>query len=321
MELDFALINEAGKYSDWHVNIANPSKTVLFPGPIQLPEKLVPVAVKLAEAIKEAAAQTRRDRFVVQIVGSDPCLEIRFRAQHMTEGRYAARTLPKRTPPLDKLGFGAYAELEFMSDALKDTGGLVLVAGATGSGKTTTISSIVSSRLSKYGGYAIAVEDPPEFPLEGFHGQGYCESMDASDRGYTSTLVDALRCFPSGNPAMLLYGEVREAPAASELLRVGIDGHLVFSTVHAKDIQTALMRLISLAEKDGETDPYGLLASSLKIIAHQRIVQGPDGNAVRQMKLLNIGDIEAAMIREKNIQGLADRAGQQQRLTKSHRPG
>lgn len=320
MELEFALIDEAGKYSDWHVNIANPSKTVLFPGPVQLPEKLVPVAAQLAEAIKEAAAQTGRDRFVVQI-GSEHCLGIRFRAQHMTEGRYAARTLPKRTPPLDKLGFGAYAELEFMSDALKDTGGLVLVAGATGSGKTTTISSIVSSRLSKYGGYAIAVEDPPEFPLEGFHGQGYCESMDASDRGYTSTLVDALRCFPSGNPAMLLYGEVREAQAASELLRVGIDGHLVFSTVHAKDIETSLMRLISLAEKDGETDPYGLLASSLKIIAHQRIVQGPDGHPVRQMKLVKVGDIEAAMIRDKNIKGLAERSGQQQRLMQGHRQG
>lgn len=314
MELEFLAV-EAGQYSDWHVNIANPSKTVLFPGPVPLPEKLVPFAAALADAIKEAAAQTGRDRFVV------PCLGIRFRAQHMTEGRYAARTLPKRTPPLQQLGFGAYAELEFMSDALKDTGGLVIVAGATGSGKTTTISSIVSSRLSKYGGYAIAVEDPPEFPLEGFHGEGYCESMDASGRGYTSTLVDALRCFPSGNPAMLLYGEVREAPAASELLRVGIDGHLVFSTVHAKDIQTALMRLISLAEKDGETDPYGLLASSLKIIAHQRIVQGPDGHPVRQMKLVKIGDNEAAMIREKNILGLTDRANQQQRLMQNNRQG
>lgn len=315
MEMDTFLATEAALYSDWHVNLANPNKTVLFPGPVPLPEKLAPFAAMLAEAIQKAAAQTGRDRFVV------PCSGIRFRAQHMTEGRYAARTLPKNTPPLQKLGFGAYAELEFMSDALKDTGGLVLVAGATGSGKTTTISSIVSSRLSKYGGYAIAVEDPPEFPLEGFHGDGYCESMDASSRGYTSTLVDALRCFPSGNPAMLLYGEVREAPAASELLRVGIDGHLVFSTVHAKDIQTALMRLISLAEKDGETDPYGLLASSLKIIAHQRIVQGPDGHPVRQMKLVKIGDNEAAMIRDKNILGLSDRAGQQQRLMQNQRQG
>lgn len=305
-------------YSDWHVHLDRPDHTIVFPvsshNAVKVPANLVPFSKRLADEIRAKASTAEgleNGRFIAN------CLGVRFRVQHMTGSRFAARQLPQKVMPIRELGFGTYAELEFMQDGLKNTGGLVIVAGATGSGKTTTVSSIMASRLEKYGGYGIAVEDPPEFPLEGFHGSGYCESMDSTGKGYSSTLASALRCFPSGNPAMLLYGEVREPEAASELLRTGIDGHLVLSTLHAKDIETAISRLVSLAEKDGESDPYGLLASSLKIIAHQKIIQGHDGQPVRQMRLLKLGEHEAAMIREKKINGLSERAGMQQKMNQN----
>lgn len=302
-------------YSDWHVHVDMPESTIVFPvashNPIPVPGSLVPFAKHLAGEIKKMASTPEglaNGRYIVN------CLGVRLRIQAMSGNRFAARQLPQKVMPLRDLGFGSYVELEFMQDGLKNSGGLIIVAGATGSGKTTTVSSIMHSRLAKYGGYGIAIEDPPEFPLEGFHGAGYCESMDSTSKGYSGTLASALRCFPSGNPAMLLYGEVREPEAASELLRTGIDGHLVMSTLHSKDIETAISRLISLAEKDGESDPYGLLANSLKIIAHQKIIAGPDGKAVRQMRLLKVGEQEATLIREKNIKQLVDRASQQQRM-------
>lgn len=306
--MDEMALLDATKYSDWHVHAKDPTRTVVFPGPAAVPPNLHEFVHALAQSIEAHPDSASHDRFVVD------CHGLRFRVQVMGDSRYAARAMPRKVPDFKDLRFSADIEQEFMSEALSNTGGLVLVSGSTGSGKTTTISSVLASRLRKYGGYAISVEDPPEHPLDGFHGTGYCESMDASKKGYHMALVDALRCFPSGDSSMLLYGEVRESSAASELLRTGVDGHLVLSTIHSKDIVTALNRLISLAAKDGESEPYNLLANSLKIIAHQRVVQGPRGEPMRQMTLLKIDEKEVAMIRDKNLQGLVDRIKVQQNM-------
>ena len=291
--------------TDFHVNTRRPELSICFPGPTKVGPDMMQFITGLCQEIQAAHESGKLDRYIVSYQTH------RFRVQFMGEDRFAARYIPESVPALRDLGLHQTVSQQLLSPKLRDEGGLILFSGATGSGKTTTASATLRSRLEQFGGYALAVEDPPEFNLGGFHGKGYCESMDATTKGYEDTLVDALRCFPGGEPAMLLYGEVRAAATASELLRVGIDGHLVISTIHSKDIATALSRLQSLAEKDGERNALRLMADSLKMIVHQKIISGPGERPVFQAKVLSVNGPEAAMIAEGNFRGLSERAERQ----------
>lgn len=304
--MDPLLKAEISGFTDWHINTASPSNSVLFPGPQAIPAKYGEFAQALAGAIT-AGYKPGVHSFLVEVE------DLKYRVQFMREGRFAARTLPKTPPQLTKLGFKSeYTNMLTASD-LKTTGGLILVSGLTGSGKSTTAAATVVERLKTMGGYCLTVEDPPEMPLEGFHGQkGYCEQLDASEDGYQEKLASALRCFPAREQSMLLFGEVRDAASAAEMLRIAVDGHLVISTVHAKDIITALQRVIALAKQGGEPEATALLANSLKLVMHQRL-----DNNIPQISALKSDNMVAATIRAGNIENLMDAIRKTQQQARS----
>lgn len=260
---------EIASFTDWHVDVNNPGESVIFPGPIPVPKKFAEfVRVMTAEFL--SAHKPGRRSFRLEVGG------LHYRVQMIRDGRFAARTLPGKLIPLDGLRLPVEAMGMLMDPGLKTSGGLMLLSGLTGSGKTWTAAAAVAKRLQQYGGYCLAVEDPPEVPIEGFHGNGYCEQVDVSEDGYHDRLVSAMRCFPAREQSMLFFGEVRDPASAAELLRIAVDGHLVVSTIHAKDNQAALQRLLALAQHGGEPEARALLSSSLKLCAHQSIASRMD---------------------------------------------
>jgi type II secretory ATPase GspE/PulE/Tfp pilus assembly ATPase PilB-like protein len=76
--------------------------------------------------------------------------------------------------------------------------------------------------------------------LAEFHGTGFCEQLDASTEKMEQRLADAVRCFPSHEPTMMFFGDVSERGGAAVMLRKSVDSHLVFSTLHASSIPTAV---------------------------------------------------------------------------------
>jgi Tfp pilus assembly pilus retraction ATPase PilT len=155
-------------------------------------------------------------------------------------------------------------------------GGLIILCGSNGSGKSTTCAALLKERLLRFGGYCITVEDPIEIPLEGQHGDGRCVQLEINhNEGFAPKIREIMRAYPTGQNLMMLIGEIRDAETASQALRSAIDGRLVITTIHSDNIQSALKRLIVLASdvltEEGAKD---LLSNSFRIGIHQNLKTG-----------------------------------------------
>lgn len=225
----------------------------------------------------QAAARTQGDEFLLRGVGF-PEGDLDFRGEVMSTSMGREFVLRQIAPILP--GFSStslpiprhYATM--MLDPQLSAGGLVLVLGPAGAGKTTTASAMVVERLKKYGGVAVAVEDPPDYTaLAGRHGDGYClQCAVPTDKRYRDVIRQALRCYPPSNGrAMLFIGEIRDADAAAEALTSSVNGHLVVTTVHAADIPSGLKRIVAFAQNTlGLSAARDILASSFRLALYQR---------------------------------------------------
>jgi len=180
---------------------------------------------------------------------------------------FVLRRFSLQVRALSELAFFSKIKTLFTRPDLK---GLILIAGETGAGKTTTASAIVKARLENIGGVGLAIEDPPEVNLSGTIGRGRCIQVRASRQtgGYKEPLVLALR----SNPDLIFLGEIREESAAAEVVHASINGHLIISTIHAASVSTAIERLAALAS--GDRDPqvaYKMIAMGLKAVIWQQL--------------------------------------------------
>lgn len=188
--------------------------------------------------------------------------------------QYCARKMPTTVPDLKDLGIdaGVYKHLVSLSGAY----GLILLAGATGSGKSTTVSALLKEYLSLKGGYAFTIEDPIEMPLDGeYHSQdgelGLCKQTVPPEGKWEEGLKSALR----SKPRYILLGEIRTPEVASEALRAATSGHLVLSTIHANNVSDAVNSLVKYAASSGisEEMAYDLVANGFLACIHQ-ILEG-----------------------------------------------
>ncbi|MFL9611137.1 ATPase, T2SS/T4P/T4SS family [Methylobacillus sp. Pita2] len=276
--------------TDLHVDTVSPTEqSVLFPGQVRVQgDAMVSFVNRLADEIRAIhKANPGRNRFTVKgDIG-------RFRVQHMMADKYAVRVI-NDLPSFDKHSFSKPHVAKLCSEDYLKTGGLIMIVGPAGSGKTSTAVSTLRKRLEMFGGFALTVEDPPEYDLRGFVGEdGYCEQLDVTEIGFEKGLEISLRSFPSKNSSMLFFGEVRSKAAAAELLRIAVDGHLVITTLHAKDIPSAITRLISMASNDGEDEARYLLAQSLKLVIHQQI----DEQNIVKLEALDVDSTASSIIR------------------------
>ena len=193
----------------------------------------------------------------------------RLRITKSSENNFSVRILPLEVKKFSELGIQSKFNENLLTDDYRKIGGLILIVGDTGAGKTTTYASMIQERLTRFGGYAHLLDDLIEYELGGLYGsepnQGYCEQIDVSEikGGYAEAIHTALRCFPAKTKSILGIGEVRHPIVAGELLRVSLDGHLCIATMHAKSHQDACARLVAYAKQAGEADAAKLLSSSL----------------------------------------------------------
>lgn len=187
----------------------------------------------------------------------------------MSDVVYVLRRFPSSVPFLESLRIPRKYVSYFMT---KGMSGLIIIAGAFGQGKTTTASAIVAGRLKEYGGVAITIEEPPEMPLEGKHGQGICYQTWVERGGFGDACRKAARWAPS----MIFLGEVRDSETAAEALRASINGRLIICTVHADSVSMAIERMYSLANgaTGSSEDTSSLLANGLSCVMHQALEGG-----------------------------------------------
>lgn len=231
--------------------------------PIPVPDDCRHEAEELRQACIEEQKARGRDDFVVRHNSVGYRVSV---IQSLTDTVFVLRRFPDGIVPLERIGMHPKLLAQLLGKKLT---GLVVVAGAFGNGKTTTASSIVAARLRQHGGVAVTIEDPPEMPLEGAHGEGVCYQTWAEKGGFAEACRRATRWAPT----MILLGEVRDSETAVEALRSSVNGRLVICTTHADSVPGAIERLQALASGGGmgADDASQLLSAGLSAVLHQRI--------------------------------------------------
>lgn len=161
-------------------------------------------------------------------------------------------------PDLPDLGLTGVA-LKNMEYAITRPHGIILVTGPTGSGKTTTLYSILQ-RLNTPKVNIITLEDPIEYEITGLN-----QVQINHQAGLT--FASGMRAFLRQDPNIILVGEIRDSETAQLAVQAALTGHLVFSTLHTNNASTAMPRLLDLG-----TEPF-LIASVLNAVGAQRIVR------------------------------------------------
>ena len=161
-------------------------------------------------------------------------------------------------PSLDDLGLRGRG-LKNLEDAILRPHGIILICGPTGSGKTTTLYSIIS-KINTPKVNIVTLEDPIEYKIPGVN-------QVQVNPAAGLTFASGLRSFLRQDPNIILVGEIRDKETADLAIQASLTGHLVFSTLHTNDASGALPRLMDMG-----AEPY-LLASSMTCIVAQRVVR------------------------------------------------
>ena len=159
---------------------------------------------------------------------------------------------------LSELGFEE-KDLKKLIKAVSSPQGMVLVTGPTGSGKTTTLYSVLK-HINKPGMNILTAEDPVEYEMEGIGQVQIKESI-----GYT--FEEALRSFLRQDPEVILVGEIRDKATVDIALKAALTGHLVFSTLHTNDAPSSITRLLNMGT------PNYLISAALTLIMAQRLAR------------------------------------------------
>ena len=170
---------------------------------------------------------------------------------------------------------------DYMTEAIQQPNGIVVVTGPTGSGKTTTLYSCLR-RINTIDSKLLTAEDPVEFDIEGI-------MQVAINEGLGMTFMKALRSFLRQDPDVIMLGEMRDLETSQIAIQASLTGHLVLSTLHTNDAPGAVTRLVDMG-----VEPF-LISSSLMAVLAQRLVrtidkkcQTPFEPTENQLSLLNL---------------------------------
>ncbi len=200
-------------------------------------------------------------------------------------------------PALDTLGLPTV-----LGDLIMEKRGLILIVGATGSGKSTTIASMLDHRNANRSGHILTVEDPIEFLFK--HKKSIINQreigMDTLD--WHAALKNAMRQAPD----CILIGEVRDRDTMQAAIAYAQTGHLCLATLHANNSYHALNRIISFFPIENRPALFLDLSVSLRAIVSQRLVKKPDGKRTPTAEVLLNTRHVAELIEKGEVQGIKD---------------
>ena len=160
--------------------------------------------------------------------------------------------------------------------------GLVLITGTTGSGKSTTLASVVEKINKTYNHHIITIEDPIEY----LH-HDKKSIVEQRELGlHTNSFASALRAAMREDPDVIVVGEIRDIATAESILQAVNTGHLVFSTVHTLDAQETIDRLIAIFPSEEQNRVRQTLAATIEAVISQRLIKGIDGNMLPAVEMM-----------------------------------
>jgi len=202
------------------------------------------------------------------------------------------RTIPAKILTLDQLGMPAV-----MKDLCRGERGLILVTGPTGSGKSTTLASMVDYINKDYEGHIITVEDPIEF----VHESNKCLINQRELGPHTQSFANALRAALREDPDVILVGEMRDLETIQLALTAAETGHLVLSTIHTSSAPDTVNRVIDVFPPSQQSQIRTQFAESIEAVITQTLLKKKTGGRVAAVEIMTGTTAIRNMIRENKI--------------------
>ena len=210
---------------------------------------------------------------------------------------FAFRTIPAAVPTLAELGLPPGVAM--LADEQR---GLVLVTGATGSGKTTTLAAMIDRINRSRRLHVVTIEDPIEF-LHPDHGCIVNQREVGID---THSFEQALRRALRQDPDVILIGELRDAETARTVLQAAESGHLVLTTMHTLDAAETLGRMVELFPEAEQSQVRSVLSGVLRGVISQRLLPRLGGGRVVAAEVMVANARIAELIRTAKPEGIPD---------------
>jgi twitching motility protein PilT len=210
---------------------------------------------------------------------------------------FAFRVIPKRVPTMEQLGLPP--GVKRLADEHR---GLVLVTGATGSGKTTTLAAMIDYINHTRKQHIVTIEDP----IEILHPDIDCIVNQREVGLDTVDFQQALRRALRQDPDVILIGELRDAETAQTALQAAESGHLVFSTLHTVDAAETIGRMIEFFPTAKQQMISSVLAGVLRGVVSQRLLPKVDGGRVAAVEVMVMNTRIADLIREHRADEITD---------------
>jgi twitching motility protein PilU len=224
----------------------------------------------------------------------------RFRINLLKQRQNAAiviRRITSEVPTMEGLGLPT-----LLGELVRERRGLVILVGATGSGKSTSLAAMIDHRNTYEVGHILTVEDPIEYVHEHKMSIVTQREIGTDTRSYNDALVNALR----QKPDAILIGEIREQAVMRHALNITETGHLALATLHANNADQTIDRIANFFEPEERRQALLNLSFNLRGIVSQRLVRSVTGGRVLALEILLNTKAVQALIRNGDTSKLKD---------------
>ena len=224
----------------------------------------------------------------------------RFRVSAMRQrGTYAVviRFIAQHIPAMATLNLPPV-----LSELILQKRGLLLVVGATGSGKSTTLASMIDERNQNVTGHILTIEDPIEYQFRNQRSIINQREIGSDTESLQTALRNALRQAPD----VILIGEIRDRETMSAALAYAQSGHLCLATLHANNSYHALSRILSFYPVEVRDTMLGDLAAAMRAIVSQRLVRTPAGTRIPAVEVMLNTKLIADLIEKGDFSGVRE---------------
>ena len=207
------------------------------------------------------------------------------------------RCIPFQIPSLDSLNLP-----QVLSTLVLEKRGLLLMVGATGTGKSTTLASMLEQRNQQMGGHILTIEDPIEFLFTNKKSVVNQREVGRDTQSLQVALKNALRQAPDA----ILIGEIRDRETMTAAISYSLSGHLVLATLHANNSYHAMGRILSFYTPEARPALLSDLASGLRAVISQRLVRATAGGRIPAVEVLLNTKLVAEMIEASDFSGIKE---------------
>jgi twitching motility protein PilU len=209
------------------------------------------------------------------------------------------RYIASEIPPLASLQLPM-----ILGDLVMDKRGLLLMVGATGAGKSTTLASMMDYRNENMSGHILTIEDPVEFIFKNKKCIVNQREVGSDTQSLQTALKNALRQAPD----VILIGEIRDRETMSAAIAYAQSGHLCLATMHANNSYQALNRILSFYPVEVRPTMLGDLAAAMKAIVSQRLLRSVSGSRVPAVEVMLNTKLVSELIEKGDFSGVKEKS-------------